>query len=74
MTLAVSRGITPSLFGGGYQESGSSCSTWRKERRKSTGSTKSIHFNLEGLESKTKMNDSEIDSSRGSRSTYQPFL
>ena len=67
MTLAVSRGFTPSLFGGGYQESGGSSATWRKERRKSTGSTKSIHFNLEGLETKTKMNDSEIDSSRGSR-------
>lgn len=67
MTLAVSRGITPSLFGGGYQESGGSSATWRKERRKSTGSTKSIHFNLEGLENKTKMNDSEIDPSRGSR-------
>lgn len=67
MTIAVSRGLTPSLSGGGYQESGGSSATWRKERRRSTGATKSTHFNLEGLESKTKMNDSETDSGRGSR-------
>lgn len=64
-SFSVSRGLPPSLFSSGYQDSTDPSTLSRRERRRSTGAAKSIHFNLGSLESKTKVSDS--DSIRSSR-------
>lgn len=66
-SFSVSRGLPPSPFSSGYQDSTDPSTLSRRERRRSTGAAKSIHFNLGSLESKTKVSDSEPDSIRSSR-------
>ena len=67
-SFSVSRDLTPTLLKSDHQELAempSALSRWG--RRRTTGSAKSIHFNLEVLESKTRMDESEPDSTRSSR-------
>lgn len=66
-SFSVSRGLTPIFLMSGHQELEDMPAISRKERRRSTSAAKSIHFNLEGLESKIRMDESEPDWSRGSR-------
>ena len=66
-SFSVSRGMTTNILSAGLQDSADTPLFSQKDRRRSTGAAKSIHFNLGSLESKTKMNDSEPDSNRSSR-------
>ena len=73
-SFSVSRDLTPTLLKSDHQdlaETPSALSRWG--RRRSTGAAKSIHINLEVLESKTRMDESEPDSTRSShRSSLVP--
>lgn len=68
-SFSVSKGLTLNSLGAGFLDAGDTPMLSRKERRRSTGTTKSFQFNLASslFESKTTIHEPDPESSKSSR-------